>query len=147
MEGYTQTVETSSRVKYQAWIDANYPTMESALGKCGEAVQAMKQVFPELIVTNGIVHLSYNSVEQLHWWLKDEQGLIVDPTKRQFEGHIILRYEEIDDSHPARNYHRRKCPNCGQYFYESPEALRSSPCCTPLCYQDFANYLNGNEED
>lgn len=132
--------------RYKKWIDQNYPTTESALGNCHQACKAMKQAFPELEQTNGFAHLSYNNVEQPHWWLKDSKGNIVDPTYRQFEGHLILEYQEIDDSHPARNHPRRKCCNCGEYFYETPEAIKFSPCCTNRCVQEYTDYLNGKPE-
>lgn len=131
--------------KYDAWIKANYPTMESALGKCHQGVKAMKEQFPELEVTNGFVHFVTHQ-KRAHWWLKDAQGNIVDPTAIQYPeymGEPITEYEEIDDSHDARKYPSVKCPNCGEYYYQKPETANCSPCCTSSCYQEYVDYLNG----
>lgn len=131
---------------YKKWIDTYYYTMESAFGNCHTACLRMQEEFPELKMTNGFVHLSYNSVEQPHWWLKDLAGNIIDPTFRQFDGHLILEYKEIDDTHPARNHPRQKCPNCGEYYYVIPSVAKHNPCCTAKCIKEFIEYLNGSSD-
>lgn len=37
-------------MKYQKWIDENYPTGESALGKCLKATEEMIKVFCHVIL-------------------------------------------------------------------------------------------------
>lgn len=132
--------------KYKEWIDANYPTMQSALGMCRPAVIAMKEAFPELQVTNGFAHFDSFTDPRMHWWLKTEDGTIVDPTAIQYPEYIgcpISRYEEIDDTHPARRFRQTKCPNCGEYYYDTPELQKYGPCCSQACVSGYTDYLNG----
>lgn len=110
--------------KYKKWIDENYPTGLSCLGKCFQATEKMKEAFPELIRTNGFVHIPGLDEPRIHWWMKDSNGFVIDPTAFQYPyyaGASISSYEEFEDDHPARKHPRLKCMNCGEYFYASPE--------------------------
>lgn len=121
---------------YKNWIEEHYPTIGSAYGHCQEAVQLMKEAFPELEVTNGFAITSWGDRE--HWWLKDSEGNVVDPTAHQF---VLFGYEEIDDTHPARNYPRRRCMDCGEYYYQTPEL--DGIMHTKACEKSYAAYING----
>lgn len=68
---------------YQAWIDQQYPTAESARGHCAEATLAMRRAFPELTRVRGHYVCTFWG-ERAHWWLTAPDGRIVDPTVRQF---------------------------------------------------------------
>lgn len=63
-------------------------------GKCKEYVDKLCLENPELIKVRGYYY-DYGSIEQ-HWWVKDKEGNIIDPTKLQFlsEGNGV--YEEFD---------------------------------------------------
>ena len=124
---------------YDEWIQRNYPTKIQSYGNCKKAVDEMKSVFPELTATNGFVEDAYWG-ERAHWWLKDEAGEIVDPTKSQFNG--LLGYTEIDDNHPARNYPEARCHNCGDSYYETPEL--KGVMHTKACENAYISYLNSN---
>jgi hypothetical protein len=130
--------------KYKEWIDKNYPTYQSALAQCVKACKDMVIVFPELKTTNGFAHFIHCE-PRAHWWCKDPEGNIVDPTAHQFPKYLgspIMDYEEIDDNHPARMYAQAKCMNCGEYYYETPE-LRGV-LHNKRCENEFINYLNGS---
>jgi len=123
-------------MNYKSWIEENYGTLEASMGRCKEACEHMKSVFPELQITNGFVTLAFVGAPQMHWWLKDPEGNIVDPTKYQYCTPAI-EYEEINDDHPARNYRRAKCMNCGEYYYEIGPVMHNAQC-----EKEFTDYLN-----
>lgn len=134
----------SMKPEYQEWISKNYPDPAYTLGRCKEAVDAMVEVFPELTKTNGFIDL-LSSYDRMHWWCKDAEGNIVDPTAHQFRAYadVIIDYREIDDSHPARKYPRAKCMNCGEYYYVTPEL--KGILHTPKCDKEFISYLNNGD--
>jgi hypothetical protein len=110
-------------MRYQAWINREYPTCESALAKCKEACHRMKEVFPELQITNGFVHFAFCEKRE-HWWCKNSRGDIIDPTAIQFLEYIgepVMEYEEIAEDHDARKYPKKRCMECGECYYEKPE--------------------------
>lgn len=123
---------------YAEWIKQHYPTSREALGKCKEASHAMKAAFPELRVTNGFVHGPGFS-DAMHWWCVATDGSIVDPTAIQYGGPIL--HEEIDDSHPARNFSQARCMNCGERYYATPEL--DGVMHTKACEREFEEYMNG----
>jgi len=67
---------------YSHWIDTNYPDKESAVNKCNEAVHHMTQRFNALTVQVGYANGIY------HCWCRTEDGIIVDPTAKQFDGDV-----------------------------------------------------------
>ena len=115
---------------YSKWIDKNYPTQESALGKCAEATLKMKERFPWLERVRGVVH-TMGQGEQLHWWLECHLiNRIVDPTAKQFT--LISCWEKLPDDDPRCIYPRQKCMNCGTEFYSERNAACSEKCETEL---------------
>jgi len=130
----------TDRQKYQKWIQDNYPTQIHAMGKCKQACERMVEAFPELIITNGFIDMVSSTKEILHWWCKTQDNEIVDPTVHQYETGGIFEYGEIDDSHPARNYPRVKCMNCGQYYYKTPELKEIMH--NKKCEQEFCECLS-----
>lgn len=123
--------------KYIQWIKENYPTSLESYGNCKEAVNKMKVAFPELTITNGFVYDALRG-ERMHWWLKCEDGTIVDPTFNQFPA--LMDYNEIDDNHPARKYSQARCHQCGDYYYETPEL--KGVMHTTTCQDRYVAYLN-----
>jgi len=67
---------------YNNWIETNYPTKESCVNKCNEAVRKMVNCFSDLTVQVGRANGIY------HCWCKDGEENIVDPTAKQFEKDI-----------------------------------------------------------
>lgn len=115
--------------RYDNWIKQNYPTLESAIGRCAEAVIKMQESFPELTRVRGIAHTFLHG-EQTHWWLLDSAGNVVDPTIKQFGS--VMYYEALDDNDPRCKYKRQKCMNCGEVFYSERHTL-----CSDQCEYDF----------
>jgi len=74
---------------YKNWIETNYPDKESCRNKCNEAVRAMVDYFDNLTVQVGIANGVY------HCWCITEDGVIVDPTSKQFDNEI--KYTLIAD--------------------------------------------------
>lgn len=83
---------------YGNWIEVNYPTKESCINRCNEAVRKMTACFNELTVQVGYANGVY------HCWCKDINSRIVDPTSKQFSAEInytliaerFLRKDEIE---------------------------------------------------
>ena len=123
---------------FSNWIDSRYPDYITAVGKCAEACHAMKAAFPDLRLTNGEVEIIGYTEPRLHWWLVDEHGDIIDPTVRQFPSAPF--YIEADENHPARNYEYKRCPNCGDHYYATPERDGFGPLCSQNCATEYAAY-------
>ena len=120
---------------YQKWIDKNVINPHL---NCETATIEMKNRFPELIRVRGFYCcLIYG--KRPHWWLKNSNGNIIDPTANQFATKGIMGdYEEWDES---REEPTGMCPNCGEYCYNGNEL------CSSECFKDYLNYLNGKNDD
>ena len=108
-------------MRYAKWIAEN--VKGSALGRCKEVSLEMQKAFPELLLVRG--HY-YDPVwgERMHWWLKTEDGEIIDPTKSQFPSKGEAPYIEwIEGSKEPVG----KCMNCGEYCYDDPNVC-STEC-------------------
>jgi hypothetical protein len=117
--------------EYAAWIDATYPTRESAYGQCDEATARMVAAFPELKRVRGHYHCILWG-ERAHWWCVSPEGDIVDPTARQFPsrgGH----YEPWQEGEPEPT---GMCPECGGLCYEGASV------CSDECGRAYTAYLN-----
>lgn len=102
-----------SATPYDLWIAENYPG-NSGYGKCSEAMERMCAAFPELTRVRG----HYYDVawgEREHWWLKDPNGKIVDPTAGQFPTQGRGVYVELAANAPEPT---GKCMDCGEYVYD-----------------------------
>ncbi len=119
---------------YQEWIDAKLKT-EDPQTKCAEWTEEMSAVFPELIKVRGQVVLS-NLWQRDHWWLVTPDGVIVDPTVKQFDGDYFghakpLAYLPRDEAEPEPT---GMCPNCGGYCYDG------GTCCSDACHHAYVAY-------
>jgi hypothetical protein len=127
---------TSNNLKaYKTWIVTHYPNQASAYGNCKQAVDAMKAAFPELEIACGKVDVLGYPHPRDHWWLRDADGDIVDPTAVQFP--LIMGYAELDADAPERRYPRMKCMNCGESFLASPEDGKYAPACSEACSNEL----------
>jgi hypothetical protein len=121
---------------YKEWVSTHIKVREDYWRKCESVTLRMKEAFPELIRVRGHYHdIWFGPIP--HWWLKTEDGTIIDPTCRQFSevqswdmsGHHSL-YAEVDDE----NLPTGKCPNCGEYSYNRMF------CCSENCYSEYRAY-------
>lgn len=105
------------------------------LGRCRELSLEMAEVFKDLTVTKGHVHCVWG--KRGHWWLVDNDGTIVDPTRGQFIGPI--EYEEYEEGDEVR---LGTCMDCGDGIWGVPGS-QSSPFCNTACEESTRAYLNG----
>ena len=81
-------------------------------GKCLEICQEMAITNPSLTLIRGYYYCPFWGKQQ-HWWLKKENGEILDPTVKQFPSHNIADasfYEEFDGV--------IHCAECGKEWKE-----------------------------
>lgn len=118
---------------YQSWIEAHYPTQESAYGHCDDATLAMQAAFPELRRIRGHYYC-FTWGPRTHWWLITEAGEIIDPTAIQFpsEGH-----GEYEPWLEGAEEPSGKCPECGGYVYGG------GTVCSEACARAYGAYLMG----
>jgi hypothetical protein len=115
--------------RYDRWIATHYPPTADVTGKCAEATAEMAAAFPELRRVRGhyVCHLAGR---RQHWWLVDEAGAVVDPTRQQFASGSLGDYEPHDETSPEPV---GKCMGCGRLVYAE------SPCqphaCSERCAQ------------
>lgn len=119
---------------YTKWIKTNVPTYESSYGKCHEVCMAMNKKFPELKLIRGWytdLGLPPNKEQRQHWWLKTDDGEIIDPTSKQFYiPDIQENYEEfIVGKHKIPT---GKCMNCGELCYDGKINSCSAKCSKAL---------------
>ena len=98
-------------------------------GKCKEYVDYISDRIPELEKVRGFYHCPLWGKRQ-HWWLKDKDGNIFDPTVSQFPSKGIGTYEEYDPEIHLTPI--GKCLNCGDLIYESKGYGDSA--CDEECY-------------
>lgn len=87
-------------LKYLDWIYKTYPDPESATGKELDASIQLVKEFPELILCYGMIykHRSGYRCEKIpHWWAKQKNGEVIDPTINQFRWAVnkMAVYDEI----------------------------------------------------
>ncbi len=128
--------------KYGEWIAEyllRFDDPAATLGRCKQAVEEMKEAFPELEIVRGHVYCPQPWGKRGHWWLKDEEGKIVDPTESQFLCGIY-EYEEYREGAPVRV---GKCMNCGDDIWDTPERAPQS-LCSKECEAAYIAYVKGS---
>ena len=85
---------------FDKWISDNYPDKASSRNQCNRAVRDIMAKFPQLSVRVGLA----NGV--FHCWTVDTDGVIVDPTDKQFDKpidyHVIAeRFLERGEYEPS----------------------------------------------
>ncbi len=116
--------------KYSSWMKNLKLDSHTAYGKCELYSKEMNEKFPELILVRGHYDCLLWGLRE-HWWLKDKNGTIIDPTYMQFISGGT--YIELDESLPEPT---GKCPQCGEYTYNN-QSLHDE------CASKYMNYLNG----
>ena len=127
---------------YVEWIKAYVERHRATgiLGRCRQASEEMRAVFPELRLVRGHVHvIGMHAGSRAHWWLETADGTVVDPTESQFPA--VLDYDEWRPGHPVRI---SKCMDCGQEIWQEVESLDNVPeqrFCDEGCRRSFAASL------
>jgi hypothetical protein len=116
--------------RYKEWITKYNQKHKRVYGLCAQATLEMAAAFPELQRVRGFAHDGLNGKPSEHWWLKDGDNTIIDPTGKQFL--CIVEYEEWDEE---REEPTGKCLNCGAYCYHGQHS------CTEECAEEFAASL------
>lgn len=117
--------------KYRLWIRVYNHKNPNVRGMCEQATLYMIAEFPELIRVRGHVSHILSNKLSTHWWCKDKDDIIWDPTSSQFGA--IIEYFEHDESQPEPT---GKCPNCGEYCYDF------NTCCCNKCSLNYKEYIS-----
>ncbi len=121
--------------KYIDWILKYQKKHKNVYGMCEKATIEMLKCFPELIRKRGHVFVFNQKNSKIeHWWLKTKNGIIVDPTKKQFG--FIIKYIEWDEN---KSEPIGKCLNCGGYIFNDSF---STDLCSEKCNKIFMESLN-----
>ena len=94
-------------------------------GKCKEMAEALVKADPTLRLVRGHYHCPMWG-RQAHWWTVKPDGVIVDPSVRQFPTKgMAAEYVEWSGVEP--------CINCGDAVVEA-DLIRYSGCCSWSCF-------------
>ena len=86
------------RKEYQEWIESYIADGHRICGECHDVSLRMQAAFPELTLHGGYVRTPLGN--DLHFWLTDPDGQIVDPTAAQF-GYLEPKdYEDAGTTDP-----------------------------------------------
>ena len=129
---------------YERWCDSYQSRMgKRVLGRCKEAVAELRTEFPELTQVRGHTHGEWG--KRAHVWAVTDEGMIVDPTRAQYPGHID--YEAFEPSQLVRV---GTCMDCGaplevEAFDLDAElpAHPNNPFCDEACEIATRSYLAG----
>lgn len=113
-------------------MNSNY---QKYRGKCKEFSEELCRENSDLTLVRGFYHCPIWG-KQAHWWCKDKDGNIVDPTKLQFpSGGIIEFYEEFDGN--------VECSNCGKSMKEEDVSFAEGKYafCSGECYGIFIGVI------
>lgn len=95
-------------------------------GKCKEMSEQYIKEHPGCILTKGWYYCPYIGAQQ-HWWVKDSDGNIIDPTKNQFPSKGNGIYEEYNGTMP--------CECCGKLVKEEDiYFVEHHTYCSETCY-------------
>jgi hypothetical protein len=98
-------------------------------GKCKEMSEALVAADPTLTLVRGH-YFCLQWGEQAHWWCKQPDGTIVDPTKYQFPSQGRGAYVEFDGI--------VECSNCGKQIKEEDGDYESNYVfCSYECHGQF----------
>ena len=98
-------------------------------GKCKEMSQELVKADPSLTLVRGH-YWCYMWGEQPHWWVKDKDGKIIDPTANQFPSKGSGEYVEFNG--------RVSCSECGKDMDEKEARFDSNYAfCSTRCNMRF----------
>ena len=98
-------------------------------GKCKELSEEAVRLDPTLTLVRGFYHCPIWG-KQPHWWTKNPNGEIYDPTKLQFPSGGLGEYEEFDGF--------VECAECGRKIKETEARFDSKYAfCSDGCNMRF----------
>lgn len=103
-------------------------------GKCKELSEELVNNNPELTLVRGFYHCPMWG-KQPHWWTKDKQGKIIDPSVEQFPtAGYAAEYEEFNGN--------VECSNCGIVGIEADFKHEGNySFCSGKCYGQFVGLI------
>lgn len=100
--------------------------MNELYGRCHELSTKAVEENPNLTLVRGWYHCPIWGQRE-HWWTKDKNGIIFDPTKEQFPSKGIGEYEEFNGHF--------SCEYCGKSVKEEDVyAVDHHVYCSYACY-------------
>ena len=99
-------------------------------GKCKELWTLLVSQNPDLVIMRGYYYDAFWG-KQCHWWCKDLDNNIIDPSKKQFPDQNG-EYEEFDGW--------MTCSNCSRQLHENDEGIifqSNYVFCDGTCYMNF----------
>lgn len=100
-------------------------------GNCKEYSEQLIKNNSELTLVRGYYYCPVFG-KQAHWWVKDKDGNITDPTKNQFPSKGFGVYEEFDGT--------MECSECGKTIIESEAIIDGNghyAFCSSKCNMKF----------
>jgi hypothetical protein len=98
-------------------------------GKCKEMSEELCQSNPKLTLVRGHYDCPIWGM-QPHWWTKDKDGSIVDPTVKQFPSGGVGEYIPFDG--------KVDCSECGKQMSEEEADFESNYAfCSTKCHMRF----------
>lgn len=95
-------------------------------GKCKEYCEELINNNPNYRLVRGHYFCPIWNTEEPHWWCEDEEGNIIDPTKKQFDSKGIGIYTEFNGY--------VNCEYCGKEVAEEDiHMMGNYPCCSYEC--------------
>lgn len=102
-------------------------------GKCKEMSESLVAKDPTLILVRGHYDCPFWGL-QPHWWVKDANGNIVDPTSKQFPSKGNGEYIEFNG--------KVHCSECDKEFLEEDGRYESNYAfCSYTCHGRFIGLL------
>lgn len=123
---------------YELWIRLS--VKGDGYSQCEEITLAMGKEFPELQRRKGIYH-DAEWGRRSHWWLRDQDRNIVDPTGKQFptgcwfpsSDSLYTDLTVLTDDEIKKMLPSGKCANCGEAIYGGSDTV-----CSDSCGSEFA---------
>jgi hypothetical protein len=107
-------------------------------GKCKEMCEKLVRDNPELTMVRGFYWCPIWNKDEPHWWCKDKQGNIVDPTVNQFPSKGVGYYTEFDGF--------ITCEMCGKRI-AGKRKVREASLCTNCLAGNMETFTKLNKKD
>ena len=99
-------------------------------GKCKEMSEQLCLENPSLTLVRGHYYCPFWNVEDAHWWTVDKEGIIHDPSRKQYPSSGQGIYTPFDGT--------VECSNCGKTMNEDEASFDSNYAfCSTVCHMRF----------